>query len=570
MRVLQLGIVIWMATLAVVVRTSGVVIHVPADQPTIQAGIDAAQNGDTVLVADGIYTGDGNRDISFTGKIVTVASENGPLTCIINCQGSFQEAHRGFLFNQSEGDTAILDGFSIINGYAVDFHGGAIRIENSGPTIKNCLIAENTALLGGAGIFLQHAKAEILNCRISRNHSRSAICIYHGTNGRIDSCIIDGNEGGSFSAAIEIWDDASNIEITNCLIEGHRAEDSGGGIYTRCKGSVTIAGCTIIGNSANGIYPLGFFGGIRVDTSSPIIKNCLIANNSSGNAGGGLIIGGQSGPLIVNCTITGNTAARVGGGVRSTDSIPVFYNCIIWGNTPEEVSLRGTAPVVVQYSDIRGGFDGIGNIDLDPLFIDGPLGSYYLSQVFSGQRADSPCVGSGKQPAEEVCYKLAGSKICLNSVTTRTDNIPDSETVDMGFHYAVPPATATPTPAIHTKTMELILDDTTLFPGDTFHLHYYLHNPDGVEYVADVWILLDVYGVYWCFPEWVNLEDGYDFRPEVNIDPAASYHENVLLFQWPGNCGSSSGLRFLGAAFVPGSFEIIGDLQIINWEYSES
>ncbi len=53
-------------------------IRVPADQPTIQAGIDAAILGDTVLVADGTYTGDGNRDIDFGGKGIVLKSENGP------------------------------------------------------------------------------------------------------------------------------------------------------------------------------------------------------------------------------------------------------------------------------------------------------------------------------------------------------------------------------------------------------------------------------------------------------------------------------------------------------------
>ena len=61
-------------------------IRVPADQPTIQAGIDAAVDGDTVLVADGTYTGEGNQDIDFKGKAITVQSENGAENCIIDCE----------------------------------------------------------------------------------------------------------------------------------------------------------------------------------------------------------------------------------------------------------------------------------------------------------------------------------------------------------------------------------------------------------------------------------------------------------------------------------------------------
>ena len=71
-------------------------IHIPADQPTIQAGIDASVDGDTVLVADGTYTGYGNRNIDFLGKAIVVISENGPESCIIDCEWG----GRGYSFHQ--------------------------------------------------------------------------------------------------------------------------------------------------------------------------------------------------------------------------------------------------------------------------------------------------------------------------------------------------------------------------------------------------------------------------------------------------------------------------------------
>jgi hypothetical protein len=118
-----------------------ITIHVPADQPTIQAGINAAIDGDTVLVADGRYTGSGNRDIEFRGKAIVVMSENGPGNCIIDCQASGSTMHHGFRFiNSYETNASVVQGFTIINAVEV---GGAIRLVNSSPTIRGNVMTGN-------------------------------------------------------------------------------------------------------------------------------------------------------------------------------------------------------------------------------------------------------------------------------------------------------------------------------------------------------------------------------------------------------------------------------------------
>jgi len=140
----------------------------PADFNNIQAAIDDANHGDTVVVGDGIYTGEGNRDIDFLGKAIVVKSENGPENCIIDCNGSETEPHCGFDFqNGDEEPNSVVDGFTIRNGYLRT--GGAIYGRCTRATVTNCIITGNVAEVRGAGI--AYFDGTISNCVIQGNSS---------------------------------------------------------------------------------------------------------------------------------------------------------------------------------------------------------------------------------------------------------------------------------------------------------------------------------------------------------------------------------------------------------------
>ena len=338
--------------LAIVIPCSASTITVnwdgTGDHTTIQAAIDDANDFDTVIVADGTYTGDGNRDIDFFGKALTVRSENGSSNCTINCQGSVGDPHRGFYFNNGEGANSILDGFTIINGHKES--GGGIYCYGSSPTIKNCVISQNTGLeiieiicdpcdpcgpcfydywgIGGGISCELGSTAHIINCDINNNSA------FFGGNGI--SC------------------DESDPVIENCKITDNSGSERGGGVYGR--------------------------------DSSPTIKNCLIAGNSTIEYGGGIFVDGDYTPFnIINCTITDNTAAW-GGSVGLITTTATISNCILWGNSPSEIAMTATGSATVTYSDVQGGYSGVGNIDLNPEFA--ALGDYHL--LFG-----SPCIDAG-------------------------------------------------------------------------------------------------------------------------------------------------------------------------------
>jgi predicted outer membrane repeat protein len=168
---------------------------------------------------------------------------------------------------------------------------------------------------------------------------------------------------------------------------------------------------------------------------SPNVFDCLFRGNEAGFGGGNYPGGGgmcnfnYCGPNVVNCTFSGNLASPAGGAIYCHYyGDTTVTNCILWGDDPNEIALSGDATITVSYSDVQGGWPGEGNIDENPLFWTGPLGDYYLSQMAAGQDEDSPCVNTGSDTA---------GNLGLDTRTTRTDEVPDSGIVDMGYHYPI-------------------------------------------------------------------------------------------------------------------------------------
>jgi len=424
------------------------VIHVPDHYPTIQAGIDAALDGDTVLVADGTYTGEGNRDIDFRGKAITVKSTNGANRCIID--NDYAESHRGFYFHSGEGEDSVLEGFTIRGG-SVDDRGAGIYCVNSSPTIRNNNICRNGVgewenVIGtGGGICCINASPIIANNNIYRNgagyrgggiYCRNSTSLIH--NNRIyeniahtdDEWMVKYGEGGG------VYAEYSSIVISNNTFNNNHATAEGGAIAGKNNSALLITNNIITENSAgmlNGGRGNALFIGDNTEVSNNVItKHGLAWSNLTRN-----VVWCNGDVLFRNNTITGND-----GGIYCDEGAAlIIMDSIIRGNKWFQINDCWNSPALVMYSNIEGGWTGEGNIDADPLFVEGPRGEYYLSQIDAGQTVDSPSLNAGSDLAENICFVVGGGELCCNQLTTRTDQVADAGIVNMGYHYPIAPVT---------------------------------------------------------------------------------------------------------------------------------
>ncbi|GAF78494.1 unnamed protein product, partial [marine sediment metagenome] len=139
MKKLSLGLICLLLAVPCGARTITVDDDGPADFNNIQAAINDANDGDTVIVADGIYTGTGNRDIDFLGKAITVKSKNGAANCIIDCHADSNDPHQAFIFQSGEKPDSVLAGFTVTGSFSEEV---ITCYKNCSPRIVNCLFRD--------------------------------------------------------------------------------------------------------------------------------------------------------------------------------------------------------------------------------------------------------------------------------------------------------------------------------------------------------------------------------------------------------------------------------------------
>jgi len=355
---------------------------VPSQCPTIQAGIDSASAGDTVLVACGTYL---EHDIVMKSSIC-VRSETGEPECV-----TIDAQDLGRVITCIDIDnTTFVKGVTITGGHArgdsVDGFGGGMYCCGSSPTLLHCRFSENQADLNGGGMYLHQcshpiltdvafvgntgksgggaacsgdAEPEFVNVRFSDCHAAlegGGLHCHWGPTPVLSGCSFIDNSAG-MGAGARCVDASANFD--ECEFSGNIAS-GGGGVYatwgscrfTNCVCSVNTAGVgggffladghplvrnvSFLHNEAN----LG--GGLACTFNIPTIDECLFSQNRAVVRGGAVLAETHSSPQFAGCVFVGNTASSGGAADCVSNTSPTFTNCTFAGNSGDGAAVHST------------------------------------------------------------------------------------------------------------------------------------------------------------------------------------------------------------------------------------
>lgn len=281
------------------------------DFKAIQPAVDAAVDGDTLLLSDGIYTGARNRNIDLQGKALTIKSRNGSDATVIDCMGA---AECGFILPSHNYDV-VLSGLSIQHATDAAVYCGQF----TDVQIENCNLSQN-----GFGVRnLLFSIISVSDSSITENSFNGIYC-HMGSLAMEDCSVTSNGDDGIFV------DDDSFADITNCIVK----KNKGCGLYFR-QSFADVVNCAITGNQGDGIVTT------------------------------------ESLSYLVNCTVAANLKSGI---VVSSFGSLDLKNCILWGNGQGSIVIEyypyGRPTVAVSFSCIQGDpvWPGEGNIALDPLF----------------------------------------------------------------------------------------------------------------------------------------------------------------------------------------------------------
>ncbi|MCK4413504.1 MAG: hypothetical protein KAY32_08175 [Candidatus Eisenbacteria sp.] len=212
--------------------------------PTIQTALDAAAAGDTVYLADGVYRGAGNRDLDCLGTALCLRSLRGDAAaCIIACEGSAGDEHRGFHFDSGEPAGCRIEGITIRDGYAAN--GGAILCTGSAPSISGCIFSGNESPgVGGAVLAIAEAAPAFEQCTFVGNAAALGGAV-GGDSAAIvlEACTFHCSAADSGAC---IYGDEAQLDVLRCIL-GFSVD--GEAVHLTAGSGADFSCCDIYGNA---------------------------------------------------------------------------------------------------------------------------------------------------------------------------------------------------------------------------------------------------------------------------------------------------------------------------------
>jgi hypothetical protein len=356
----------------------------------IQTAVAAAADGDTVLLGDGVFTGDGNTGLVLAGRSLTFRSVAGDATrCTIDVQGP--GARRFVTCTGGDGDEVVLEDLTIQNGDP-DSDGGCVRATNLSLVIRRCRMHANRGIGWGSG---------------------GGAVAQNGGDLRLEDCVLWDNRaigtpigGGTAGGAVYAVD--AHVSLQRCrflenYVVGRIYEGAKGGAVSCHRCTLLAEDCAFVDNRV-GQSGMGSFGGaVAIDEGQAEIRRSVFAGNEAGHGWGGAFslegYGVEGSALLANCTFVGNVSGPQHGTVEASLGEIALEACVITDaierQSPSGVLLPGDAAagysttITATDCDIwgngenwagslegQGGHDG--NFSANPCFCDTTAGDFHL------------------------------------------------------------------------------------------------------------------------------------------------------------------------------------------------
>jgi len=332
------------------------------DYPTIQLALDASASGDSVLLADGVFTGAGNQDLNFRGRAVLLASQSQSAdACVLDVQASPSSQHRGILCSSGEGAGTAVEDLTIMHGYTqvgsavlmlatsprfrrvvfaanATSASGAVYALNGSPVFEECVWRDNVSPTGSGGaVYLKFGGApRFARCKFFDNHARfgGAAYLRESVSPTFERCVWVGNQaynGGALMGALE----THPVCIDNTF-DGNRG-GIGGAIHLGEDADAEITRCELSRNEASR------GAGLACRNAAPLLTECLLTENRASLFGGGVYADSGSAMQLVRCTLVTNDAAWDAGAIGVLDGGVTCDHCTLTGNAASDTLAAGVS-----------------------------------------------------------------------------------------------------------------------------------------------------------------------------------------------------------------------------------